>query len=157
MRIGQGWDTHRLTPGRRLVLGGLEIPFERGLLGHSDADVLLHSVADAILGGLALGDIGQHFPDDDPRFEGADSKNLLGHVVALMEGEGYRIGNLDVTVICQKPRLASYIPAMRQGLAGILKVDLSDISIKATTREGLGPEGRGEAITAMAVVLLTEA
>lgn len=154
MRIGHGYDVHRLVPDRRLVLGGVEIPFERGLLGHSDADVLTHAVMDALLGAAALGDIGQHFPDHDPAYAGADSLVLLDQVTALLAEQGWSVGNVDATVIAQRPKLASYIPQMRANLARRMGAELEQINVKATTEEGLGFTGRGEGIAAHAVVLL---
>ncbi|MGN1207247.1 MAG: 2-C-methyl-D-erythritol 2,4-cyclodiphosphate synthase [Eubacteriales bacterium] len=153
-RIGHGYDVHRLTEGRPLVLGGVKIPYERGLLGHSDADVLTHAAMDAILGALALGDIGQHFPDSDPRYAGISSVLLLEKVAGLMRNEGYNLGNIDITVLAEKPKLAGYIPKMRETLADALSVPVSAVSIKATTEEGLGFTGAGEGIAAHAVVLL---
>ena len=154
MRIGHGYDVHRLVPDRRLVLGGVEIPFERGLLGHSDADVLTHAVMDALLGAAALGDIGQHFPDHDPAYAGADSLVLLDQVTVLLAERGWRVGNVDATVIVQRPKLASYIPQMRANLARRMGVELEQVNVKATTEEGLGFTGSGEGIAAHAVVLL---
>jgi len=154
MRIGNGFDVHALVAGRSLVLGGVAIPHERGLAGHSDADVLLHAVCDAILGALALGDIGMHFPDTDARWKDADSRALLRHVAALAAAQGWRIGNLDVTVIAEAPKLAPHVPAMRANLAGDLACDVGAISVKATTTERLGFAGRGEGIAALATVLL---
>jgi 2-C-methyl-D-erythritol 2,4-cyclodiphosphate synthase len=154
MRIGNGFDVHALVAGRPLVLGGVAIPHERGLAGHSDADVLLHAVCDAILGALALGDIGMHFPDTDARWKDADSRALLRHVAALASAQGWRIGNLDVTVIAEAPKLAPHVPAMRANLAGDLACDVGAISVKATTTERLGFAGRGEGIAALATVLL---
>lgn len=154
MRIGHGYDVHRLVPDRRLVLGGVEIPFERGLLGHSDADVLTHAVMDALLGAAALGDIGQHFPDHDPAYAGADSLVLLDQVTVLLAERGWRVGNVDATVIAQRPKLASYIPQMRANLARRMGAELEQIDVKATTEEGLGFTGGGEGIAAHAVVLL---
>lgn len=154
MRIGHGYDVHRLVPDRRLVLGGVEIPFERGLLGHSDADVLTHAVMDALLGAAALGDIGQHFPDHDPAYAGADSLVLLDQVTALLAERGWSVGNVDATVIAQRPKLASYIPQMRANLARRMGVELEQVNVKATTEEGLGFTGGGEGIAAHAVVLL---
>ena len=154
MRIGPGYDVHRLVPDRRLVLGGVEIPFERGLLGHSDADVLTHAVMDALLGAAALGDIGQHFPDHDPAYAGADSLVLLDQVTVLLAERGWRVGNVDATVIAQRPKLASYIPQMRANLARRMGAELEQINVKATTEEGLGFTGGGEGIAAHAVVLL---
>ena len=155
-RIGHGYDVHRLTEGRSLVLGGVKIPYERGLLGHSDADVLTHAVMDAILGALALGDIGQHFPDSDPTYAGISSVLLLKKVASLMRNEGYNLGNIDITVLAEKPKLAGYIPKMRETLAEALSVPVSSVSIKATTEEGLGFTGAGEGIAAHAVVLLEQ-
>lgn len=154
MRIGHGYDVHKLAEGRRLVLGGVDIPHEKGLLGHSDADVLTHAVMDALLGALALGDIGQHFPDTDPRYEGADSLVLLGHVTALLRELGFQVGNVDATVLAQAPKLAPHIPAMRENLARAMGADVSQVSVKATTEEGLGFTGRKEGIAAHAVALL---
>ncbi|MBQ7793175.1 MAG: 2-C-methyl-D-erythritol 2,4-cyclodiphosphate synthase [Clostridia bacterium] len=156
MRIGQGYDVHRLTEDRELILCGVNIPYEKGLLGHSDADVALHALSDAILGAAALGDIGKHFPDTDERFRGASSVKLLEEVVRLVRAEGYEIGNVDVTIVAQRPKLLPYIPKMREITAKALGVDVSRVSIKATTTEKLGFEGRGEGISAMAVALLTE-
>ncbi len=153
-RIGTGYDIHRLVAGRRLVLGGLEIPFEKGLLGHSDSDVLTHALCDALLGAAALGDIGTHFPDSDPRFKGASSLDLLARVVALIAERGLRVANVDAQVLAERPKLAPYIPAMRKLLADILKVDIDRVSIKAKTNEGLDSIGRGEAMAAQAVALL---
>jgi len=154
MRIGNGFDVHALVAGRALILGGVAIPHERGLDGHSDADVLLHAVCDAILGALALGDIGVHFPDTDARWKNADSRTLLRHIAALATAGGWRIGNLDVTVIAQAPRIAPHVPAMRANLAADLACDAGRVSVKATTTERLGFAGRGEGIAAMASVLL---
>ena len=154
IRIGQGYDVHRLTEGRRLILGGVEIPWEKGLLGHSDADVLLHALMDAMLGAAALGDIGVIFPDTDIRYEGADSMELLRQVKALLDEKGWRVGNMDATIIAQKPKLSPFIPAMRKNIADLLGIDLSAVSVKATTEEHLGFTGRGEGISAQAVVLL---
>ena len=154
MRIGNGFDVHAFAAGRRLVLGGVTVPHARGLDGHSDADVVLHSVCDAILGALALGDIGGHFPDTDARWKDADSRVLLRHVATLASAQGWRVGNLDVTVIAQAPRLAPHVSAMRAHLAADLACDLSVISVKATTTDRLGFTGRGEGIAAMATVLL---
>ena len=153
-RIGHGYDVHRLVPGRRLILGGVEIPHAAGLLGHSDADVLCHAVSDALLGALALGDIGAHFPDSDPAYKDADSVELLRRCMALVRQEGWALGNLDATVVAQAPKLAPHIPAMRRRLAGALDAELSQISIKATTEEGLGFTGRTEGIAAHCVLLL---
>ena len=153
-RIGQGFDVHALVPGRRLVLGGVEIPYERGLLGHSDADVLAHAVTDAILGAAALGDIGRHFPDNDSAYAGADSLVLLRTAMNRVREAGYELGNLDATVVAQAPRLAPWIPAMTQRLAEALRVPVGAINLKAKTTERLGFEGRGEGISAQAVALI---
>lgn len=153
-RIGHGFDVHRLLPDRELWLGGILIPFEKGLEGHSDADVLIHAICDAMLGAAAMGDIGKHFPDTDPEFKNIDSKILLKRVNELLNDSGWKVSNLDSTIIAQAPSMAPYIGMMRTELAGILEKDISDISIKATTTEGLGPEGKGESITAHAVVLI---
>lgn len=156
MRIGMGYDVHRLTEGRKLIIGGVEIPYEKGLLGHSDADVLLHAVMDAILGAAALGDIGQHFPDNDPEYEGADSLELLRRVGEIIKEAGYRTGNVDATIIAQRPKMAPHRQAMRENIAKALGVEVSRISVKATTEEGLGFTGSGEGISAQAVALLEE-
>lgn len=156
MRVGQGYDVHRLVEGRKLILGGVEIPYELGLLGHSDADVLTHAVMDALLGACALGDIGRLFPDKDPAYSGADSLKLLDRVVELLEEKGFRVGNVDVTVVAQAPKLAPYVEEMRRKLAGGLKVTVDRVSVKATTEEGLGFSGRGEGIAAQAVCLVKE-
>lgn len=154
MRIGHGYDVHRLTEGRALILGGVNIPHERGLDGHSDADVLLHAVMDALLGAAALGDIGRHFPDTDPRYKGADSRSLLRHVVKLIHEKGYGLGNLDVTVIAQAPKLAPHLQKMRENLASDLETDPDNINIKATTEERLGFTGQGQGMACHAVCLL---
>ena len=154
MRIGCGYDAHRLVPGRPLILGGVPIEHETGLLGHSDADVLLHAICDALLGALGEGDIGRHFPDSDPALKGISSLLLLERVVALMAGKGYRLGNLDATIIAQRPRLAPHIPAMREKIAAACGVAPERINVKATTTEKLGFEGREEGIAAQAVALL---
>ncbi len=154
MRIGCGYDVHKLTEGRRLILGGVEIPFEKGLLGHSDADVLSHAIADALLGAAALGDIGKLFPDTDPCYEGADSLKLLGEVCRVLEERGYSIGNIDCTLIAQRPKISPYIGKMQQNLAAACGVDMEKISVKATTEEGLGFTGSGEGMAASAVCLL---
>ncbi len=156
MRIGHGYDVHRLIAGRPLVLGGVTIPYEKGLLGHSDADVLLHAVMDALLGAAALGDIGTHFPDTDPQYAGISSRALLRRVGDLLAAAGYRVGNLDVTVIAQAPKCKPYIPAMRQAIAADLGASIDRVSVKATTEEGLGFSGRGEGIACHAVCLLEE-
>ena len=153
-RIGQGYDVHRLVEGRPLVLGGVTVPWERGLLGHSDADVLLHAVMDALLGAAALGDIGGLFPDSDPRYAGADSRDLLRAVAALLGAHGYTVGNVDATVLAQRPRLAPYIPRMRENIAADLGLSPDAVSVKATTEEGLGFTGSGEGMAAQAVALL---
>jgi 2-C-methyl-D-erythritol 2,4-cyclodiphosphate synthase len=154
MRIGHGYDVHRLVDDRKLIMGGVEIPWDKGLLGHSDADVLLHAVADALLGALAMGDIGKHFPDTDPAFKGADSMKLLQHVVGLVRGRGYRVGNLDATIIAQRPKMAPHIPVMRENIARACGVEVDRINVKATTEEGLGFTGTGEGISAHAVALM---
>ncbi len=153
-RIGHGYDVHKLTEGRKLIMGGVDIPHSLGLLGHSDADVLLHAISDALLGALALGDIGKHFPDTDPAYKGADSLKLLQAVYALVQENGYEVCNIDATVLAQKPKLAPHIPAMRQNIADALGVDVNKISVKATTEEGLGITGQQEGIAAHAVCLL---
>ena len=154
MRIGHGYDVHRLTEGRKLILGGVEIPWERGLLGHSDADVLTHAVMDALLGAAGLGDIGTHFPDTDPAYAGADSLKLLEHVTALLEARGWAVGNVDATVLAQRPRLAPHIPLMRDNLARTMGVEPDRVNVKATTEEGLGFTGSGEGMAAHAVALI---
>ena len=154
MRIGHGYDVHRFAENRKLILGGVEIPFEYGLLGHSDADVLLHAISDALLGAVALGDIGKLFPDTDDRFLGADSLLLLAEVVRVLEENGYKIVNIDSTVIAQKPKLRGYIDTMRRNIAGACKIDVSQVSVKATTEEKLGFTGRLEGISAHSVCLI---
>ena len=154
IRVGQGYDVHRLVEGRKLILGGVEIPFEQGLLGHSDADVVCHAIADAILGALASGDIGRHFPNSDPAYKGISSLELLRCVVEQVIPEHTEIVNVDATVVAQRPKVAAHIPAMRAQLAKALSVDVDRISVKATTTEGLGFEGSGEGIAAQAVVLV---
>ena len=154
MRIGHGYDVHRLVEGRPLIVGGVEIPYEKGLLGHSDADVLLHAIADALLGSVGLGDIGLHFPDTDARFKDADSSLLLEHVVQLLRGRKYRVGNIDATIVAQRPKMRPYIQQMRDHVAKICGVQADQVNIKATTEEGLGLTGRGEAIAAHAVCLV---
>lgn len=156
MRIGMGYDVHRLTQDRKLILGGVEIPYEMGLLGHSDADVLLHAVMDAILGAAALGDIGKLFPDTDDAYKGASSIRLLENVRDRMEKEGYAIGNIDATIIAQRPKMRPYIDEMRKNIALALRTDISRINVKATTEEGLGFTGTGEGISSQAVCLLEE-
>lgn len=154
MRIGHGYDVHRLVENRELILGGVDIPYEKGLLGHSDADVLLHAVSDALLGAAALGDIGKHFPDTDPTYKGIDSRKLLRYVVALIKEKGYTVGNIDCTVIAQKPKLKDYIEDMRKNIADDCQVDMSCINVKATTEEGLGFTGDMSGISAHAVCIL---
>lgn len=153
-RIGQGYDVHALVAGRRLVIGGVEIAHDMGLLGHSDADVLLHAICDALLGAAALGDIGRHFPDTDPRFKDADSRELLRQVAKLLVARGLAVGNVDATIVAQAPRMAPHIPAMVANIAADLGTDASRVNVKATTTEGLGFAGRGEGIAAQAVCLL---
>lgn len=153
-RIGHGYDVHRLTEGRPLILGGVTVPFDRGLLGHSDADVLLHALMDALLGAGALGDIGKLFPDSDPRYKGADSRALLRQVARVVREAGYQVGNVDVTLVAQRPKVSPYIPAMRETIARDLEVDLDRVSVKATTEEHLGFTGSGEGMAAHAVALI---
>lgn len=153
-RVGHGYDAHRWTDGRPLILGGVRIPHPQGLLGHSDADVLLHAICDAILGALALGDMGQHFPDSDPQFEGISSIKLLEETMLMAKDRGWKVGNLDATILAQRPRLASYIPQMVQSIAQTLDVEPSSISVKATTTEGMGFVGREEGVAAHAMILL---
>ena len=157
IRIGQGFDAHQLRPGRKLILAGVTIPFDRGLAGHSDADVLAHAVMDAILGALALGDLGAHFPPGDPAYKDADSMGLLGKVVEMAKARGFAITQVDATVIAEAPKLAPQIPAMRENLGRALALPLDAVSVKATTTEGMGFTGRGEGIAAMAVVMLVAA
>lgn len=156
IRIGQGYDVHQLTEGRPFILGGIEIEHDRGLLGHSDADVLLHTITDAALGAIGGGDIGKHFPDTDPEFKDADSRKLLTHIWQYVKEQGYELGNVDCTVIAQKPKLAPYIEQMRESIAGLLEADVSQVNVKATTSEHLGFTGREEGIAALAVILLKE-
>ena len=156
MRIGHGYDVHRLVENRKLILGGVTIPYEKGLLGHSDADVLAHAVADALLGAASLGDIGLHFPDTDPAYSGADSLKLLGAVCQKVASAGYGIGNIDATVIAQRPKLRPYIEAMRENLAAACNIAPNQINVKATTEEGMGFTGAGEGIAAHAVCILTD-
>ena len=156
MRIGHGYDVHRLVDGRKLILGGVDIPYSRGLLGHSDADVLLHAISDAILGAIGEGDIGRHFPDTDPLYKGADSLKLLSHVMSLAVAKGYKLGNLDATVVAQRPKLAPHIQKMRENIAAVLYVEIDRVNVKATTTEELGFSGRGEGIAAYAVALLAK-
>lgn len=154
MRIGTGYDVHRLVEGRKLILGGVEIPFEKGLLGHSDADVLAHAVMDALLGAAALGDIGKFFPDTDPSYKGADSLKLMEEVGKILAGHFYVIGNIDATILAQAPKMRPHIDRMRQNMADALGIDVSQVSVKATTEEGLGFTGSGEGIAVQAVALI---
>ena len=154
MRIGHGYDVHRLTEGRKLILGGVDIPYEKGLDGHSDADVLVHAIMDALLGALALGDIGRHFPDTDPAYKGADSIELLKRVGDIIAAQGYTVGNIDSTICAQRPKLAPFIDTMRQNIASALGIDISQVSVKATTEEHLGFTGEGLGMSATAVALL---
>ena len=156
MRIGHGYDVHALVEGRDLILGGVKIPYEKGLLGHSDADVLLHAVSDALLGAAALGDIGKHFPDTDPAYKGADSLALLRHVAALVRKKGYYVSNVDVTMIAQRPKLAPYIPQMAENIAGALALPVDRVNVKATTEEHLGFTGENLGMRCHAVCLLEE-
>lgn len=156
MRIGHGYDVHRLTAGRDLILGGVKIPYERGLDGHSDADVLVHAVMDALLGAAAMRDIGYHFPDTDPQYKGADSILLLKTVAGMLTAAGYRVGNIDATIIAQQPKLKEYIPAMAQNIASALQISVRDVNVKATTEEKLGFTGSGDGMACHAVCLLTE-
>lgn len=155
LRIGQGFDVHQLVDGRKLIIGGVTIPYEKGLLGHSDADVLLHAICDALLGAAALGDIGRHFSDTDPRYRNIDSRVLLQNVYGLLAERGYKVVNIDATIIAQAPKMAPYIPAMLSNIAHDLRMQLADINVKAKTAERLGPVGRGEGIEAEAVCLIT--
>jgi 2-C-methyl-D-erythritol 2,4-cyclodiphosphate synthase len=154
MRVGQGYDLHRLVGGRSLVIGGVAIPFEKGLLGHSDADVLLHALSDALLGAAGLGDIGQHFPDTDSQFEGISSMTLLEKAFQMVRDKGYKVGNVDATVVAEAPKMAPYKKTMEANIASVLQIDLEYVNVKATTTEGLGPIGDGEAIAATCVVNL---
>lgn len=156
MRIGQGYDVHQLVEGRPLIIGGIEIPHEKGLLGHSDADVLLHTVADACLGAIGEGDIGKHFPDNDPAFKDADSAKLLAHVWGIVKEKGYKLGNIDCTIIAQRPKMAPHIPKMRARIAELLEANLDQVNVKATTTEKLGFCGREEGIASQAVVLIVK-
>ena len=155
IRIGEGWDIHALVEGRKLILGGVEIPFSKGLLGHSDADALLHAISDALLGAAAMGDIGTHFPDTDAQWKGANSALLLAEIAKSVRAKGFEIGNIDSTVIAQAPKLASFISAMRESIAHALLVSVNQVNVKAKTAEKMGPVGEGSAIEARAVVLLT--
>ena len=154
MRVGQGFDVHQLVEGRKLIMGGVEIPYERGLLGHSDADVLLHAISDALLGAAVLGDIGRHFPDSDPRYKGIDSRHLLREVMRLVKGKGYGVVNLDATIIAQAPKMAPHIEQMVANIVADLGVEAGCVNVKATTTEKLGYTGRGEGIAAQAVCLI---
>lgn len=154
MRVGMGYDVHKLTEGRKLILGGVDIPWEKGLLGHSDADVLIHAIMDALLGAAALGDIGKHFPDTDPAYKGISSVKLLVHVAGLLRENDYAIGNIDATIIAQKPKMAPHIPKMRENIAEALGIKISQLNIKATTEEGLGFTGQGEGISSQAICSL---
>lgn len=156
MRIGMGYDVHRLSAGRKLIMGGVDIPYEKGLLGHSDADVLVHAIMDALLGAAALGDIGSHFPDTDPAYEGISSIRLLEHVGKLLSDHGYKIGNIDATIIAQKPKMRPHIDQMRDNISNSLKIRPDQVGVKATTEEGLGFTGSGEGISAHAVCLLEQ-
>ncbi len=156
IRIGHGYDVHKLAPGRKLILGGVDIPYHEGLLGHSEADVLTHAVMDALLGAAGLGDIGQHFPDTDPAYAGADSLKLLARVMDLLGEAGYAVGNVDATVLAQAPKLAPHIPQMRENLARVMGVDAGRVNVKATTEEGLGFTGAKQGIAAHAVALIEE-
>ena len=154
MRVGMGYDVHKLVEGRPLILGGVTSPYEKGLLGHSDADCLVHAIMDSLLGAAALGDIGKHFPDTDPRYEGADSMKLLSEVKKMLDDRSYIIGNIDATIIAQKPKMASFIPEMRQRIADTLEIELDRINVKATTEEGLGFTGEGLGISCQSIALL---
>ena len=154
MRIGTGYDVHKLAEGRKLIIGGVEIPYEKGLLGHSDADVLVHAVMDALLGAATLGDIGKHFPDSDPKYKGADSLMLMREVRRILDENGFEVGNVDATIIAQAPKMSPHIDTMRRNIADALGLDVSQVSVKATTEERLGFTGRGEGISAQAVALI---
>ncbi|MFR0018819.1 MAG: 2-C-methyl-D-erythritol 2,4-cyclodiphosphate synthase [Paraclostridium sp.] len=154
MRVGMGYDVHKLVENRKLILGGVEIEHEKGLLGHSDADVLLHAIMDSILGALALGDIGKHFPDTDEKYKGADSMKLLEHVYNLIKEKGYAIGNLDATIIAQAPKMAPHIQKMRENIARVLNTDINNVNVKATTEEGLGFTGNKQGISSQSICLL---
>ena len=157
MRVGMGYDVHKLTENRELILGGVKIPYEKGLLGHSDADVLLHAIMDALLGAAALGDIGRHFPDTDPQYKGISSIRLLEHVAALLDENHFIVENIDATIIAQRPKMFPHIPAMRENIAKALHIELEQINVKATTEEGLGFTGSGEGISSQAICLLEKA
>lgn len=154
IRIGEGWDVHQLVEGRKLILGGVQVPHDKGLLGHSDADALLHAITDALFGAAGLGDIGRHFPDTDPQFKGADSGVLLAEAAARVRAQGWQIGNVDSTIVAQAPKMAPHIPAMRARIATLLALDVDQVNVKAKTAEKLGPVGQGLSIEARAVVLL---
>jgi 2-C-methyl-D-erythritol 2,4-cyclodiphosphate synthase len=156
MRIGSGYDVHKLVEGRKLIIGGVEIPYEKGLLGHSDADVLIHAIMDSILGALALGDIGKHFPDNDEKYKGANSIDLLKYVNNLIQSKGYKINNIDSTIIAQSPKMAPHIENMRKNIADALNTDIDNINVKATTEEGLGFTGAKEGISAQSICLLVK-
>ena len=156
MRIGMGYDVHKLVEERDLILGGVKIPYEKGLLGHSDADVLLHAIMDSLLGAASLGDIGKHFPDTDPKYKGADSIKLLEFVGELLYKNNYKISNIDATIIAQRPKMAPHIPTMRENIAKALKIDLDQINVKATTEEGLGFTGSGEGISSQSICLISK-
>lgn len=156
MRVGLGYDVHKLVENRKLIVGGVHIPYEKGLLGHSDADVLLHAIMDSMLGAAALGDIGKHFPDTDEAYRGISSIKLLEHTAALIRESGYEIGNIDATIIAQKPKMAPYIQTMRENIANAVNTDIGNVNVKATTEEGLGFTGHGEGISSQAVCLLIE-
>jgi 2-C-methyl-D-erythritol 2,4-cyclodiphosphate synthase len=156
MRIGHGYDVHKLVEGRKLIVGGMEIPYEKGLLGHSDADVLLHAIMDALLGAAALGDIGKHFPDTDEKYKGADSLRLLEYVGQILRDRGYSTGNIDATIIAQRPKMAPYIQEMRGKISAVLGIEIGCVNVKATTEEGLGFTGNGEGISAHAVCLINK-
>ncbi|CAM3585949.1 2-C-methyl-D-erythritol 2,4-cyclodiphosphate synthase [Marinicrinis lubricantis] len=156
IRVGQGFDVHQFAEGRKCMIGGIDIPYEKGLLGHSDADVLLHAITDAVLGALAKGDIGKHFPDTDPEFKDADSAQLLKQVWQMVKAEGYRLGNVDATIIAQQPKMAPYIEQMAANIARLLEADVTQVNVKATTTERLGFTGRGEGIAAQSVVCLVK-
>lgn len=154
MRVGIGYDVHQLLEGRDLIIGGIHIPFEKGLLGHSDADVLIHAIMDALIGAMALGDIGKHFPDTDPLYKGISSLKLLEHVKELIKKEGYQIGNIDATIIAQKPKMAPYMELMTSNIASVLEISITQVNIKATTEEGLGFTGQGLGISSQAICFL---
>ena len=156
IRTGIGYDVHRLVPGRKLIVGGVDIPYEKGLLGHSDADVLLHAIADALLGAAAMGDIGKHFPDNDPAYKDADSLILLGKVAELIKSEGWKTENIDSVIVAQKPKMMPHIETMRENIASVTGCDIGDISVKATTEEGLGFTGDGSAISSYATALIVK-